>query len=212
MKTAAYFKAPARGWTGGGGGGKGCLTQRDPDPVQETKMLIFLPSLRESAVIFYPVQDWTKHTAAHLFAFHTSQRTHTKISEKYVQAERTPWKWYPVGRNVPDRNTWEYSPSPTHMAWTQPRLIEKTYSASVLARVLEVALEYRSGDPPSWPALVSHVSGDGTRERKPGYITFKSAKETRQNINTGDKHELHRRRAVDSSECLPGTWIVEVVM
>ena len=39
-------------------------TQRNPDPVQDTKMNILLPCLRESGVFFYPIsdriQDWTK--------------------------------------------------------------------------------------------------------------------------------------------------------
>ena len=40
------------------------------------KMYVLLPCLRESAVISYPVQDWTKH-----FIFHAFQRRRTKSAK-----------------------------------------------------------------------------------------------------------------------------------
>ena len=44
------------------GGGRGC-TQQDkwnPNPVQDIKDVNLLPCLRESAVISFPIHDWTK--------------------------------------------------------------------------------------------------------------------------------------------------------
>ena len=49
-----------------------------------------LPSLRESAIISYPVQDWTKQTmfktlkTVHKFAFSRISTKAHKISENYV--------------------------------------------------------------------------------------------------------------------------------
>ena len=60
-------------------------TWRNPDPVQDTQDVNFLPSLRESAVISYPVQDWTKQavfktlkTVHTSLCFHAFQQRHTK--------------------------------------------------------------------------------------------------------------------------------------
>ena len=54
-------------------------TQRNPVPVQDANMHILLPCLRESAVIFYPVQDWTKHSIQNMrtgpFAFEAPRHT-----------------------------------------------------------------------------------------------------------------------------------------
>ena len=53
-------------------------------------MKIFLPCLRESAVISYPVQDWTKQgvfktlQTAHKFAFSRIPTKAHEISENYV--------------------------------------------------------------------------------------------------------------------------------
>ena len=66
-------------------------TQRSPDPVQDTKDVNFrLPCLRESAVISYPVQDWTKHyriqnnKKIHKFAF-------SPISMKRTKSAKMMW-------------------------------------------------------------------------------------------------------------------------
>ena len=63
-------------------------TQRNPIPdIQDTKMQILLPCVRESAFILYPIQDWTKHyhiqnnRNIHKFAFHVSQWRHTKSAK-----------------------------------------------------------------------------------------------------------------------------------
>ena len=51
------------------------------------KMYILIPCLRESAVIFYPVQGLIKHHRiqsnknGHKFAFHASQQRHTKSAK-----------------------------------------------------------------------------------------------------------------------------------
>ena len=65
-------------------------TQRNPDPVQDTKDVNFGTPLKESAVISYPVQDWIKQTVlktlktVQTFAFSRISTKAHEISENYV--------------------------------------------------------------------------------------------------------------------------------
>ena len=111
-------------------------TQRNPDTLFKTqKMWILLPCLRESAVISYSVQDWTKQAVfktlktVHKFAFSRISMKAHKIGEHYCdrrgrKGEDTKmWNCIPCSRQrtlkmipcqnaVPRGNIWEYHPPP----------------------------------------------------------------------------------------------------
>ena len=58
----SFKKQQGLGYGGGGGGGGwwgGHLTQHNPDPFKTQRCKLLLLCLRESAVLFYPIQDWT---------------------------------------------------------------------------------------------------------------------------------------------------------
>ena len=88
MRYRYLFRGPGGGWFEGvlnRNSGRGVRpTQRKPDPVQDTKNVNLLPCLRESAVISYPVQDWTKQAV-----FKTLRTVHVSLRFHAFQRRRT---------------------------------------------------------------------------------------------------------------------------